>query len=163
MATRMGTRGEMGETMNIDNYQKLAARTRVIRGYTEDLTHSSMGVVGEFGELINKIKKLVYHKHENIVPEIIEELGDCLWYIADIATTLGVDLSFVTEQNIEKLCRRYPDGFSVDASINRDDGPASLNEVANEHVIERGLNLHIWQSEESGQYSADDAGEWVRV
>lgn len=155
--------------MNIDNYQKLAARTRVTRGYTEDLTHSSMGVVGEFGELINKIKKLVYHKHENIVPEIIEELGDCLWYIADIATTLGADLSLVTEQNIEKLCRRYPDGFSVEASINRDDGPATdtgpapLNEVANEHCTETPLNYHIWKSEEPIKYKLTDYTEGMKL
>lgn len=168
--------------MNIDHYQKLAARTRVTRGYAEDLTHSSMGVVGEFGELVNKIKKMVYHKHDNL-PEIIEELGDCLWYLADIATTLEVDLHTVAAANIGKLVQRYPDGFSPERSINRD-------EVANEHVIERSLNLHIWQSEEPGQYrittgdtgnaprtttipadwsseravySADDAGEWVRV
>ena len=57
--------------MNIDHYQKLAARTRISRSRNVDLTHSSMGVVGEFGELINKIKKMVYHQHNN-TPEIIE-------------------------------------------------------------------------------------------
>ncbi len=109
--------------MDIDHYQRLAARTRSTRGRDEDLTHSSMGVVGEFGELVNKIKKMVYHKHNN-TPEIIEELGDCLWYLADIATTLEVDLHTVAAANIGKLVRRYPDGFDTERSINRDDGPA---------------------------------------
>lgn len=121
--------------LNIDDYQKLAARTRLQRDYSENLTHSALGIAGEVGELVNKIKKLIYHKHENIIPEIVEELGDCFWYLSDIATTFGVDLSVVTSRNIEKLIRRYPDGFSTENSINRDDGPDSLNEVRNEHVI----------------------------
>ncbi len=44
-----------------------------------------------------------------------------------------------------------------------DNGPASQGEVTNEHNTGEGMNFHIWQTEEPGQYSADDAGEWVRV
>ncbi len=44
-----------------------------------------------------------------------------------------------------------------------DDGPASQGEVTNEHNTGEGMNFHIWASEEPSNYSADDAGEWVRV
>ena len=108
-------------------------------------------------------------------------MGDCLWYLADIATTLEVDLSTVAAANIGKLVRRYPDGFSPERSINRDDGPASLNELTNEHIytppsegLQRDEKKFVkerrWTPEqirdasaEGRSYTANDAGEWVIV
>jgi len=52
----------------------------------------------------------------------VKELGDCLWYVAAMATALDVDLGEVGARNIEKLRRRYPDGFSAERSLNRVDG-----------------------------------------
>jgi len=50
---------------------------------------------------------------------VIEELGDILWYVAVYAHDIGVDLEEVAERNIEKVAKRYPNGFSAEASINR--------------------------------------------
>lgn len=121
--------------MNMDQYQKQAARTRVDREYRDALVYGALGLAGEAGEAANKIKKVVYHAHPENLPEIIEELGDVLWHIAEIATVLEVDLHTIAAANIGKLLRRYPDGFDTERSINRDDGPASQNEVVNEHVV----------------------------
>jgi hypothetical protein len=49
------------------------------------------------------------------------EAGDVLWYVACIAHWYGFDLSAVASANVEKLRKRYPDGFSVEASRNRGD------------------------------------------
>jgi NTP pyrophosphatase (non-canonical NTP hydrolase) len=52
---------------------------------------------------------------------MIEELGDVLWYCAELACGLGVTLDEVAMRNIDKLRRRYPEGFDAERSINRDD------------------------------------------
>ena len=52
--------------------------------------------------------------------ELIKELGDVAWYIAEIATVLDVELEDVLVQNIEKLKARYPEGFSTEKSLNRE-------------------------------------------
>ena len=106
------------EKMN--EYQLAALRTW---GQTPPSFHSVnnaiLGLAGEAGELANKWKKQNYHGHEKDTPELIDELGDCLWYIAAIAADLGWTLEAVAQMNIEKLRCRYPDGFSEERSINR--------------------------------------------
>ena len=52
---------------------------------------------------------------------MIEELGDVLWYCAELACGLGVTLEEVAMKNIGKLRRRYPEGFSAERSINREE------------------------------------------
>ena len=52
--------------------------------------------------------------------KIIKELGDVAWYIAEIATVLEVDLEEVLIQNIEKLKKRYPEGFDIEKSLHRE-------------------------------------------
>jgi NTP pyrophosphatase (non-canonical NTP hydrolase) len=71
------------------------------------------------GELANKAKKVMWHGHAFDETEFVDELGDCLWYFSEIATTLGLDLSDIAEFNIDKLKSRYPEGFSEEASVNR--------------------------------------------
>ena len=53
--------------------------------------------------------------------KIIEELGDVMWYVALMADLMNVPLEYVMQANIEKLERRYPDGFSPAASVNREE------------------------------------------
>ena len=50
-----------------------------------------------------------------------KELGDICWYLAEAATAIGVDLESIMAANIEKLRKRYPEGFSTEDSINRVD------------------------------------------
>jgi len=63
----------------------------------------------------------------------------------------------VAQGNIDKLMQRYPEGFSTERSINRnehDTGPASLNEVANEHVIYLAQNEGLRLAESNGNEGA---------
>lgn len=111
--------------MNINEYQKLAART-LIDGegvtYTPQetmLQWTALGLAGEAGEVVDLIKKQVCHQHGIDADAIAKELGDVLWYIAAIASVLGLSLDEVADRNIEKLRKRYPSGFDYEASRDR--------------------------------------------
>jgi NTP pyrophosphatase (non-canonical NTP hydrolase) len=103
-----------------DSYQELARMTANDGGTTEErLTNWALGLTGEAGEVADIIKKVVFHGHELDKEELKDELGDTLWYIANLAYDLDLWFSEIPEGNIEKLRGRYPEGFSQERSINR--------------------------------------------
>ena len=97
------------------SYQEDAARTA---GDTR-LEILALGIAGEAGEVADYIKKVVGHGHALDPQALQKELGDVLWYVAMLATKCGLDLDLVAQANIEKLRKRYPDGFSTERSKNR--------------------------------------------
>jgi NTP pyrophosphatase (non-canonical NTP hydrolase) len=105
----------------LDEYQSLAARTAGAGGDGERrLIIAALGLTGEAGEFANLVKKHTAHGHD-IPPEIFaDELGDVLWYLAEAATACGLSLGALAQQNVEKLRRRYPEGFSEERSRNRE-------------------------------------------
>jgi len=107
--------------LTLDDYQRLANTTSGAGGEQTigRLLCASLGLVGEAGELGNLVKKMVYHKHPDVKDKIKEEAGDALWYIAEICSTEGWSLGEVALENYLKLSRRYPNGFSYEASANR--------------------------------------------
>lgn len=105
-------------------YQRSAARTARDHHDFSDPRHTriavaSMGLAGESGELIDALKKWVAHGHELNLTHVEKELGDILWYVAEIATVLDLKLSEIAEKNYDKLSARYPEGFSEERSRNR--------------------------------------------
>lgn len=106
------------EMTNLEQYQKDAAVTRN-KGENE-IVNYGLGITGEAGEVADIIKKASFHGHELDIPELEKELGDVLWYLANIASVAGLDLSDIAEKNINKLKKRYPEGFSEERSINRE-------------------------------------------
>ena len=106
--------------MTINEYQKLAMTTLNPDLDKKDvLINGVMGLCGESGEVIDIVKKHLAQGHELDKEKIIKELGDVAWYMAEIATVLDVELEDVLAQNIEKLKKRYPEGFSTEKSVNR--------------------------------------------
>ena len=106
--------------MKINEYQELAMTTLNKELSEKDvLINGVMGLCGESGEAIDLVKKWLAQGHELDKDKLISEIGDVAWYIAEIATALGVTLEEVLERNIEKLKRRYPEGFSYADSLNR--------------------------------------------
>ena len=85
------------------------------------LINSAMGLCGEAGEFIDSIKKWYAHGHELDREHLIKELGDVAWYLAEAAEALDITLEEVLEKNIDKLRKRYPEGFSEENSKNRKD------------------------------------------
>ena len=107
--------------MSINEYQKLAMTTLNPKLDKKDvLINGVMGLCGESGEVIDIVKKHLAQGHELDREKIIKELGDVAWYMAEIATVLDVELEDVLVQNIEKLKKRYPEGFSTEKSVNRE-------------------------------------------
>lgn len=106
--------------MNINEYQELAMTTLNPELNKKDvLINSVMGLCGESGEAIDIVKKWLAHGHELDRGHLIKELGDVAWYLAEAATALDVPLEEVLQANIDKLKKRYPDGFETKRSLTR--------------------------------------------
>lgn len=102
--------------MDFNEYQKCAAATALYpdKGGLGGLSYCALGLTGEAGEFANKVKKLI--RGDVSVPlaerdaKLVDELGDVLWYIAECAANLGVDLEVVAQRNLEKLAARKTAG-----------------------------------------------------
>ena len=94
--------------MDMNDYQAQARTTAI---YPEDLglIYTALGLTGESGEVAEKVKKMIRDGTElNIVKkgEIALELGDVLWYIANLAHEIGVSLGTIAKTNIKKINNR---------------------------------------------------------
>jgi len=113
--------------MQFNDYQTQAARTLIDSPDAEYTPHeimlvwNALGLAGEAGEVADTIKKAVFHRHALDADKLVKELGDVLWYLAALASKLGVGLDEVAERNIAKLRERYPEGYSSAASVARVD------------------------------------------
>jgi NTP pyrophosphatase (non-canonical NTP hydrolase) len=98
--------------MNFDEYQALASRTADFKGKDTEyaLMYLCMGLAGEGGEVIEKIKKIIRNKDGAITPEdkklLAYELGDVLWYLSQLSNRLDIPFSEVAQTNIDKLSDR---------------------------------------------------------
>jgi len=109
------------KTLTLNNYQQEAKRTLPSMTLLEGITNAVLGLSGEAGECADMIKKMRYQGHPLEVRELILELGDVMWYVAAAATALGIKLEDVGQRNIEKLRKRYPNGFDPERSRHRDE------------------------------------------
>lgn len=108
--------------MKINEYQALAQRTsNKTLTPAEHLLNGVLGLCGESGEVADLVKKSSMQGHPADRQRIAEELGDVCWYIAETASAIGYTLGEIMQANIDKLARRYPQGFSVERSVNRED------------------------------------------
>jgi len=106
----------------LNEYQNLSKRTmNSDQTYKEELSNYGLGLGGECGEVCDLIKKSLYHGHKWDIEHLKKELGDVLFYLTAIATKEGLTLEEIANVNIEKLRVRYPDGFSQEKSINRNE------------------------------------------
>ena len=110
---------EQGLTANV--YQKLAMKTLNPQLSKKDvLINGVMGLCGESGEAIDIVKKWLAQGHELDREKLAKELGDIAWYLAETAWALDIPLENILKANIEKLKKRYPDGFDSARSQNRE-------------------------------------------
>lgn len=105
-----------------NTYQRKAMRT-LPKGMSEEqmLTNAALGLCGEAGEVADIVKKWKYQGHDLDHDALRRELGDVLWYVAEACEGMGVSLADIMRENIEKLKRRYPNGFDAEKSRNRED------------------------------------------
>ena len=109
--------------MTINEYQKLAMTTlNPALSRRDVMLNSVMGLCGEAGEAIDIVKKWHAQGHPLDKERLFKELGDVAWYLAEAATALDVNLEDILAANIEKLKKRYPDGFETEKSLVRLEG-----------------------------------------
>ena len=121
----LGVIGETGELA-----ENLFAHPASRSEFQKELAESAQAIV-DFGRYAEDLKHTLFHKHpasrlqkksELTMENRKEELGDMLWYLTWLCSECGFSLEYVARANIAKLQARYPDGFSVERSINRKEG-----------------------------------------
>jgi len=114
--------------VDFTEYQQLAMRTASSAAKRNLILDGVMGLCGESGECIDVVKKYMFLGHELDKQMLLDEASDCLWYLAEIAFGLGISLEEVAVHNIEKLKKRYPDGFDINRSLNRSEQACLLSQ-----------------------------------
>ena len=106
--------------MTMEEYEELAARTQN-PSLTRDqrLLDASAGLVEEAGEVLGLVRKHLFMGHPLDVARVRIELGDALWCLTTAAGTVGLSLEEIAAANLAKLRKRYPDGYSDEASASR--------------------------------------------
>ena len=106
--------------MQVNEYQKEAMATlNPALNQKDVLINSVMGLCGESGEAIDIVKKWLAQGHTLDKEHLAKELGDIAWYLAEAATALDLSLGDILQANLNKLEKRYPNGFETRRSLSR--------------------------------------------
>ena len=100
--------------MTFEEYQKESRRAARYPDVGHTIIYPTLGIAGETGEVVEKVKKILRDKN-NIVSEetraaVAKEMGDVLWYLAQLATELDISLESVASGNLEKVLSRLERG-----------------------------------------------------
>jgi NTP pyrophosphatase (non-canonical NTP hydrolase) len=100
--------------MEFKEYQQQSHKTAVYPVIGQGFVYPALGLAGESGEVVEKIKK-IFRDQQGIVGDeqrqaVAKELGDVLWYLAQLATELDLDLNQVAQDNLDKLLSRQQRG-----------------------------------------------------
>jgi len=105
--------------MTLNEYQSQASTTsKTIKIGDSYLLYPAIGMAGEVGEFLNKVKK-TYRDGDFDEVAAAKELGDILWYLAECATQLGFELDDIAQANINKLRQRAERGTIHGSGDNR--------------------------------------------
>ena len=109
--------------MTFEEYQRESKKTATYHEHGRDFWYPALGLAGETGEVVEKIKKLFRDDNGVLSVErrtdIEKELGDVLWYLTQIATDAGITLEDVAKGNLEKLFSRKARGKITGDGDNR--------------------------------------------
>lgn len=107
---------------NTEIFQREARRSlRDDLPYEAMCSNMCMGLAGEIGEVIDIMKKHIYQGKELDITDVIEEVGDVLWYIANFCNVNNITMDECMENNIKKLRKRFPNGFTTKDANERKD------------------------------------------
>lgn len=110
-------------SMTFEEYQQKSRKTAVYPNQGSNYIYPTLGLAGEAGEVSNKISKIFRDDGHEITDEkrheVLNELGDVLWFMSQLATELGLSLEEVAAYNIEKLYSRLERGVLKGSGDNR--------------------------------------------
>jgi NTP pyrophosphatase (non-canonical NTP hydrolase) len=100
----------------------VASRAKAMQSPILDMVHATMGISGEAGELLDAVKKSFIYNKPLDTENVIEELGDIMFYVQHMLNQFPKhSLYTVLNANMDKLRKRYPDGYSDAAAQARTD------------------------------------------
>jgi NTP pyrophosphatase (non-canonical NTP hydrolase) len=109
--------------MDLNTYQQKARETAVYPNMGNEFTYPALGLVGEAGEVANKLKKVIRDNGgkltDPVKQDVASEIGDCLWYVAQLATEMGYTLEDIAQGNVDKLNSRKQRGVLTGSGDNR--------------------------------------------
>ena len=100
---------DKNKSMITANAYQIEAKKTAVFPSNKALEYLSLGLVGEAGEVANKVKKIIRDKKTNV--DVASEIGDVLWYCAALANDLGISLGKIAAQNEKKLAKRKREGM----------------------------------------------------
>ena len=108
--------------VGVNRFQATTARTRTqYDSQAARLHFGKDGLVSEVGEVVNILYKHIWQGHPLDTEKLELEIGDVMWFVATVCDAAGISLADALAKNQEKLAKRYPEGFSPQASIARVD------------------------------------------
>ena len=109
--------------MTFEEYQRESKKTATYHEKGRDFWYPALGLAGESGEVVEKIKKLFRDDNGVLTAErkalLEKELGDVLWYLTQLASDAGLSLEGVAKNNLEKLFSRKERGKITGDGDNR--------------------------------------------
>lgn len=103
------------------------------------LLHACLGLSGEVGELATAVEHWIYYGQPLDIGNVSEEIGDCLWYLAEACNSLGLNMEEIMEANIRKLGVRYPDKYedlrAVEENRDRMAEQAAAQAISDQHPV----------------------------
>lgn len=141
----------MGEDRNMDFklYQEMSKRTMPKPYGKASKVNYAMGLAGESGEVVDYLKKVLFHSHPLDEMKLKHEIGDVMHFLVGLCTMYDFSLEECATLNVMKLGKRYPDGFSVEDSINR------VDEMSTEDYLLKRVMITLLNSR-YGKYAKGD-------
>ncbi len=109
--------------MNFETYQINARKTAIYPSLGSNYVYPTLGLVGESGEVAEKVKKVIRDKNGFFDQETLiglsKELGDVLWYVSNICSELNLSMEDIAIENLNKLKKRSLEGKIKGSGDNR--------------------------------------------
>lgn len=105
--------------MQSKEYIDKAMRTCIHDDAGDMIREAAAGIASEAGEVLSLIRKWEFQGHPLLPDQIIDEMGDVFWFMAEMATALDITFEEICQRNLDKTLDRYPHGFDPFLSLNR--------------------------------------------
>ena len=125
--------------MDLQTYKIIRKSTEInLDNRDQKIAMLCMGLAGEAGEMVDYFKKVLFHNHPFDKEKCINEMGDMMWYFVGLIDLFNLDISEILQNNIDKLQKRYPNGWNLENSLKRMDEKENkkLKDLSNDDICD---------------------------